>query len=178
MNYFAKNIKYLRKKRRLKQSEVSLSLGFSANRWSNYEKSVSTPSFDDLLKIIEYFDIPPTELILLDLEKAHLIEDLRSGNLSAKSASKSAPKCAPNDDFAGNLVVPDQALQYGNNAAQTELSRLHTTISALEAAVQALSASNARYIKDIEDLQLQNERLKKEVPSVPGRNHGDQTKMA
>ena len=66
--YFGKNIKYLRLKKGLKQSEMIDFVGFKQTTWNGYETQKSFPKFEDLVKISKYFDISETDLIHKDLE--------------------------------------------------------------------------------------------------------------
>lgn len=51
-------LKYLRKKARLKQSDLALILGVSRSQVSHYEQNVGYPSYDVLNKICAYFNVP------------------------------------------------------------------------------------------------------------------------
>ncbi|MDB0602197.1 helix-turn-helix transcriptional regulator [Tenacibaculum maritimum] len=66
MNYFSLNLKFLRKKKRLRQDEV---LGFKRTQWANYEGGKSYPKFIDLIEIANFFDISETDLIHSNLSK-------------------------------------------------------------------------------------------------------------
>lgn len=72
MDFFAKNLKYLRKKKNKTQSELATDVGFKQTAWSGYESGASKPNFNDLLEIIKYFGITATELIETDLQNVHL----------------------------------------------------------------------------------------------------------
>ncbi len=72
MSFFAKNIKFLRNKKGMNQTEVASSIGFKQSAWSGYESGASTPNFKDLMRIIEYFGITASELLDYDLSNVHL----------------------------------------------------------------------------------------------------------
>lgn len=74
MDFLAKNLKYLREKKGLKQIELPDTIGFAQSTWNNYEKGKSNPNLLDLIKISKYFDIPETALLHSDLSKGNLIE--------------------------------------------------------------------------------------------------------
>ena len=74
MDYFAKNLRHLRKERALGQAELCAQTGFKPTTWSGYEKGHSKPNFADLLKIISYFEVTASELLEVDLENVHLNE--------------------------------------------------------------------------------------------------------
>lgn len=66
---FGKNLKYLRDKKGLKQSEMLDLIGFKQTTWNGYENQKSFPKFEDLVKISKYFDISETDLIHKNIEK-------------------------------------------------------------------------------------------------------------
>jgi transcriptional regulator with XRE-family HTH domain len=78
MDFFALNVKYLRKIKGVSQAETASSIGCGQSSWSEYENGSSKPVFNDLLKIIEYFNISASDLLERDLSKGNLIEK-RSG---------------------------------------------------------------------------------------------------
>lgn len=65
--HFSSNIKYLRGARGLTQSELASSLNVGRTAITNYEKGVSKPAFDELVKLSELFDVNLNDLIFLDL---------------------------------------------------------------------------------------------------------------
>jgi transcriptional regulator with XRE-family HTH domain len=69
MNYFKKNIHFIRSKKELTLKEMSLKIGFTASQWNNYELGYSFPKFLDLIKISKYFGISESDLIHKDLER-------------------------------------------------------------------------------------------------------------
>ena len=71
MNYFAKNLRFLREKKGLKQSDIP---GFSASG-GNYELGTSVPSLADFLTITKYFGIPEDVILHADLTTGNLILD-------------------------------------------------------------------------------------------------------
>jgi transcriptional regulator with XRE-family HTH domain len=69
LNFFGKNLQYLRRKKKMKQHEMQDSLGFSRTTWSNYEKSRTAPPLDGLIKISKFFGVNLDELIAQDIEQ-------------------------------------------------------------------------------------------------------------
>ena len=51
-------LKYLRKKSRLKQSDLAVILGVSRSQLSHYEQNFGKPSYDVLMKMCNYFGVP------------------------------------------------------------------------------------------------------------------------
>jgi transcriptional regulator with XRE-family HTH domain len=68
MKYLAKNLKWLRTQRGLKQTDLLKIIGFKSTTWNNYEKGVSKPGLDDMMKISKYFGYTETDILHRDLE--------------------------------------------------------------------------------------------------------------
>jgi transcriptional regulator with XRE-family HTH domain len=66
-NNIAKNLRYLRKKRGLKQADIRSKLNVTRSTWSNYENGITSPAINDLIKFSRFFGITLDELILHDL---------------------------------------------------------------------------------------------------------------
>jgi transcriptional regulator with XRE-family HTH domain len=64
---FGKNITYLRKRKKLKQSEMLDFTGISAGTWSNYEVNKTEPDFDGLIKISKFFGVAIDVLLSEDV---------------------------------------------------------------------------------------------------------------
>lgn len=67
MIYFSVNIKFLRKKRGLSQTQLADAIGVKANTISNYENDVSAPDFELLEKIIKFLDIDVRDILFNDI---------------------------------------------------------------------------------------------------------------
>ncbi len=68
MNYFSRNLKFLREKHEKTQAEVAIDLHFnSTSRLTNYEVGTSTPNLDTIVKISDYFSVSIDELVCVDL---------------------------------------------------------------------------------------------------------------
>jgi transcriptional regulator with XRE-family HTH domain len=68
LNFFSKNIKYLRKSRGYTQGELAILVNLKPNSISNYENSVSEPNFEQLFELIKILEVTPNEIFLIDLE--------------------------------------------------------------------------------------------------------------
>ena len=67
-NYFAKNIKYLRKKKNIDQQIMADDLGIAQSTLSCWENGLRTPDLDMIAKISKYLNISD-DFILKDLTK-------------------------------------------------------------------------------------------------------------
>lgn len=89
MNYFAKNLKYLREKIGLKQAEVAYQIGFKRTTWNGYETGLSQPYIDGLINIAKYFDITEADLLHTNLsKKGEYSNKIIDSNLKVKGEYK------------------------------------------------------------------------------------------
>lgn len=67
VNYFGKNLRYLREKNELTQEDMYPLFGIKNTTWSNYENGVSEPDMECLISISKYFGVTLDELIAGDI---------------------------------------------------------------------------------------------------------------
>ena len=106
---FAQNVKYLREKNGLKQSEMLDFVGFPQSTWNNYEKGKSMPNVADLIKLSQKFDILESDLLHSDLSKGNLIKN------------ETVEKNRQNGNLKGNPMgnlIEKKSLQKGNYLAE------------------------------------------------------------
>jgi transcriptional regulator with XRE-family HTH domain len=74
MIYVGPNIKYLRIRKRLSQSDLANMLGVKSNTISNYENNQSSPDFETLNKLVEILEVDFNTLLGVELNdsNAHL----------------------------------------------------------------------------------------------------------
>lgn len=75
-SYLHKNLRFLRKKNKWRQSEMMDRCGISANTWSNYENNVSQPGLEKVIELSKIFGVNIDDLLLRDLEKDGSMEIL------------------------------------------------------------------------------------------------------
>lgn len=68
MSRFSKNIRYLRKKRKLSQEQLAGELGLNRGNIASYEKGTAEPSMKNLSKFSGYFKVNLNDLVEKDLE--------------------------------------------------------------------------------------------------------------
>lgn len=158
MEYFANNIKFLRKKHNLIQPEIKDILDIEPTTWSGYERGKSYPNLKLFHKICEYFQVPETDMLNTDLSKGkvmggHYKENIdEKGKVKGKVTGKVTEDKGPPDGDNDNLL---ELLQGKDIIIQSQSK----TIATLEAFNEHLQAQ-------LSALTGQLERLKKEVPSV------------
>ncbi|MFC4262436.1 helix-turn-helix domain-containing protein [Ferruginibacter yonginensis] len=143
--FFGKNLKYLRKKKGLTQSEILNGIGFKRTTWNMYENQKSFPKFEDLIKISKYFDVSLSQLVEFDL--------LEGGDLQKNNFAKNSRK---GGDLGGDLG--GDAQKKGNNWSLNDSQTIYNTnynnllkeielkdsvIEALRGQIAALKDSNA-----------------------------------
>lgn len=74
LNYFAKNISYLRKIRKLSQEDMATGIGVQRSTWSNYENGRTEPNFETMMSIIKFFDVSADTILGTDIEKSKSTE--------------------------------------------------------------------------------------------------------
>lgn len=72
---FGKNLKNARIKNNIKQSELGQILGVAGNTISNWEKGVSRPDLDTLVKISSILNVSPNAFLDIDDEKTLSFEE-------------------------------------------------------------------------------------------------------
>ena len=101
MNNFPKNLRYLRRKKGLLQTEMQSCLGISRTTWSNYENGKTNPSVEDLVRFSSFFGITLDELILYDLP---------GNELSVNNRKPARPVIYQTNDTVTATAEPD--MQY------------------------------------------------------------------
>ncbi len=69
MSLFPKNLRFLRKKGKQNQDEISLLFNKRANTIGNWENGKSEPSITELIELGNYFKVSTQDLLHTDLEK-------------------------------------------------------------------------------------------------------------
>ncbi|MEL6837229.1 MAG: helix-turn-helix transcriptional regulator [Bacteroidota bacterium] len=69
------NLKWLRQKAGLKQKELAAAIGVVPSQISAYEKGTGRPSYEVIIKLIEYYEIRADDLISRDLPTQGLSAD-------------------------------------------------------------------------------------------------------
>jgi transcriptional regulator with XRE-family HTH domain len=65
-NFLAKNLKYLRKKSKLSQSELAKALNFNRSTYANWESGQTQPAAEEIAILSEFHNLP-IEIINRDL---------------------------------------------------------------------------------------------------------------
>ena len=91
VNYFRINLKYLHNAFGLTQEELGKLVKKQNTTISNWETGVSEPNLDELIILSKFFDIRLDILVLVNIEKANLINDDHIIEFSKKGKLKNNP---------------------------------------------------------------------------------------
>lgn len=165
---FGNNLKFLRKKKGITQTELGVQLERKHTSIGNWESGFNQPSLTDLVKIAIIFGISIDDL---------LNSDLSDVNLNSK---KQTPKNRQNVNLNVNPSVNlnaqndhkklyDQAIELAKNELHEpdlEYVRQQNLLETLSTAVRALERANAQQERIIAKLEEENSRLKSEIPEI------------
>jgi phage repressor protein C with HTH and peptisase S24 domain len=109
-----KNIKFLRKKMSINQTEIGLQLNKTHKIVSNWETGFSEPSYEDIIGIGNFFGISIDDLLTKDLSNSNILakEDIakkqENSNKKGNIYSNNLPKLGVNEGVAqyGNSMMP------------------------------------------------------------------------
>jgi transcriptional regulator with XRE-family HTH domain len=122
MSKLANNILYLRKKNKLKQSEIAAQLGFKRNTWSNWENDVSVPDIETVRIISAFFNVGIGDMLNVDLTESNLNENGTGVKYSTKSNLKSNPLSNLNEENRlKSGMVREPQITYGSGPARGKI---------------------------------------------------------
>lgn len=122
MNYFSKNLTYLLKETRTQQKDVAEILGVKPNTISNYKNAVSEPNFDQLEKLVGYFNLNADDLLYCDIEKEGLIN--KSRNLISSASGSDSQKIIDLAIQLGEQINENKHLYKENMNLREQVSEL------------------------------------------------------
>jgi transcriptional regulator with XRE-family HTH domain len=151
MNYFAKNIEYLREELSLTKAAMLDRLDIPRTTWASYENNDAEPSIDRLITIAGFFGADVTELLTIDMSK----QDRKKLPASArKSKGKTAYK--PVEDAETSIVNENEGY---SKAPCKECRGKDSIIEAQAITIKALQSA----------LHQAEERLKEKAPAIKKR---------
>jgi transcriptional regulator with XRE-family HTH domain len=122
--YFAKNLRFLRRRAELSQSELGEKLATDYNTISRYENGKSTPKLDALTKLAHVFSVS--------------IEALRSQDLTQQAADPTQPGTSAQPSARGPREAPARPAKHPLRVSV----ELDGTTASLERAIARLRAIN------------------------------------
>lgn len=110
MNLYGDNIKYLRKKHGLNQSQMIDLVGVEGATWSDRERGKTKPDLNELIRVSGYFKVSIDDLLKKDLQqeeiKGNLIQEFsesKNSNLKGNVIGNLNPKNYEGNDFISYL---------------------------------------------------------------------------
>jgi len=93
MNFFAKNILFLRKKHKYTQAEMPALIAIGRATWSNYENGLTEPDFEKLIGIANLFKVTIDDLLTVDIgANEHLVNNDSVENSNKKKHPNATDK--------------------------------------------------------------------------------------
>ncbi len=129
------NLKYLREKKKLTQSEVSKILEISRSTYANYEKEQSEPTASQLLKLAQFYKVSTDDLLTKDIgaplfrpdiekQDSILSENIRLLPVMVSENSKTNIELVPAKAIAG-YVTGMKETSYISELPRFYLPKLH-----------------------------------------------------
>ena len=131
MNFFPKNLRYLRKKKGQNQSELSILVNKKQNTIGNWENAVSEPGIRELTMLAQYFGVSLEDLVASDLEA----RDQPSGDNPPMPESGILRGHYPLNENMNTLASEDSQNQFW--VVIRELRRIHEKLDDLKGMVEA-----------------------------------------
>ncbi|MDD4970697.1 MAG: helix-turn-helix transcriptional regulator [Paludibacter sp.] len=72
--YISNNLKFLRKRKRRTQEDISSAIHIKRTTYSGYENEISTPSLGNLIALSDYYGISIDNLVKVDLRLLRELE--------------------------------------------------------------------------------------------------------
>ena len=107
MEYFTNNLIFLRKKAKLRQSELAAELNLSLSRYSNYETGHSRPSIEIMLDISKYFGVSIDDLITTEISKKPHLKPHLNPHLNAHLNEKPSKNGYSNNEAEKADIVSE-----------------------------------------------------------------------
>jgi len=114
--YFAKNIKFLRKRRRLTQEEVALALKMKRSTLSGYENEVSQPTVQALISFSRFYGVAIDTLLTVDLSilsESQLSQLERGGDVYIKGTNIRVLATTVNQNNEENIELVNEKAKAG-----------------------------------------------------------------
>ncbi len=162
--FFAKNIKYLRKKSGISQEKLAAMLGLSRTTVTNYESGFSTPDYTHLIRIASIFTIS--------------IDSLLSRNMTMDSGDSYVADGESGDIFIRGVRETDpvyhrlQSCELCNQKDIT-IKALQDSIETMKNTISQNTANRDHLFVMVSSLQQENAVLHKRLDSVDGKANND-----
>lgn len=113
----SENIRLLRKAASLTQDQFADIIGVKRTSVTNYEKGLSKPELDTLVKLCDYFNVNMNDIVRGSItdEKGNLKGNLTGNLLTKKTAPKTTPISTPNVEESGVKPVMVTVDETGND---------------------------------------------------------------
>lgn len=118
-----KNLKFLRKNKKISQEELSNSLGLTRSSYSGYENEVAEPNVQNLLKFSEFYGIPVDVLVkkhLADLDPSKWNEIEQGLNVDLEGKKLRVLATTVNQDDSENIELVSEKASAGYTSGYSD----------------------------------------------------------
>lgn len=144
--------------------------GVSRATWSDYERGKTEPDFKALIRISEYFRISTDALLKEDISIVSNNVHLKESQQGFENHRNVHPKVHPSVHLKDNNLPVTGTVESGDRSDKIN--------DALILAINALERVNTKLLADLEKLNEENQRFKKEVPQIGHKMEDSDTKTA
>lgn len=137
--FFPKNLRYLRKKKQQKQSEVSTWVNKKHNTVGNWENGVSEPSLNDLLILSDRFEVSADEFLRFDLEKQASLNNTDLSQAKNFNQGKKYKKYAINEEIG---TIANDAGESQFRIVIHELQKINEKLESIKGSIESKSTKN------------------------------------
>ncbi|MEM9339921.1 MAG: helix-turn-helix transcriptional regulator [Bacteroidota bacterium] len=120
MNYFQKNLKFLRKERSLSQEQLAAFFGLSKSNINSYENG-AMPKIEMFIQMMDFFRFDPSKFIQLDMEKHSVSRDV---DLSEEE-KEAQEKDLQYDELVRKHTEDDRRFHYLDQLSVQELKEMY-----------------------------------------------------
>lgn len=158
LDIIAINLKFLRRKKGLKQNDMQVELGISRSTWSNYENGFTKPDIDTIIRISDYFVIDCDTLLRVNLNAAS--QKMKTLANEGEEFYRIKSRTNPQN---GDHVEDSPGVQKASIIASEEYKQLAALLAARESEIAALKSANdaLKLATDLMRSQLDNNKGKK-----------------
>lgn len=135
--YIGQNIRFLRKSKKMSQTELAEQLGLNMASLSTYERERSEPTISTLAQIAEFFGISIDDLVFRDLTKKE----------EAESSQQKSMLSYAEDLEAGRKTVDEVEAEVGDQNMGKIVKLLELRVNELELAIKRENPDLAKELK-------------------------------
>ncbi len=127
-NYFAVNLRFLRKMNSMTQENLAAVMSKRHTTIGNWEKNISKPNIEELITLANYFNVDVNTILLKDMSSSQDTIIAQDKKIEIESDSEAPAVLPSNNDLAHQLIdslkISIQALQQVISSKSAEIEFL------------------------------------------------------